>query len=246
MTSEQNKIDFPPKNYNPCKHPYSLDNELNLDANLFKLITKCYSFAAEKHKHQRRKADNSSYIIHPAGVAEKLTHIGKINNFEIICAAILHDTIEDTDCNAQEIANEFGPSIASYVMEVSDDKSMDKIERKKHQISHCIELSYGAKNIKLADKLDNLTDLVKQPPKLWCPKRCQGYFLWAKTIVNKIRTANENLASEIDKLIDGDKNVKGTFYHSGKYYNCIDPDMSLQDYYDILSKSQDYELENKK
>lgn len=85
----------------------------------------------------------------------------------MICAALLHDTIEDTDTTADELRSEFGQAISSIVLEVTDDKTLPKAERKRLQVEHAAHLSTHAKLVKLADKICNLRDVASSPPADW-------------------------------------------------------------------------------
>lgn len=82
-------------------------------------------------------------------------------------AAILHDTVEDTDTSFDEIEEHFGKVIRDIVAEVTDDKSKPKQERKRLQIQHAKNASHEAKLVKLADKLYNLRDLERNTPEGW-------------------------------------------------------------------------------
>ena len=99
------------------------------------LIVKAAQFAAEKHRNQRRKdVDASPYINHPLALASVLAVEGGVETPEVICAALLHDTIEDTDTTVEELTALFGDRITGIVLEVTDDKSLDKAERKEEQV----------------------------------------------------------------------------------------------------------------
>lgn len=137
-----------------------------------KLYTKCINFAAIKHRDQRRSdSKETPYINHPIGVAYILTSEGNVTDLDVVIAAILHDTVEDTDTSFDEIENEFGSKIRDIVAEVTDDKSLPKMERKRLQIEHALTASREAKLVKLADKLYNLRDLQKEIPKGWTEVR---------------------------------------------------------------------------
>ena len=98
------------------------------------VILKALQFAARKHKTQRRKdVDASPYINHPIAVANVLANEAGITEATTLAAALLHDTIEDTDTTAQELERAFGGEIAAIVMEVTDDKSLPKQRRKQLQ-----------------------------------------------------------------------------------------------------------------
>lgn len=141
-------------------------------------------FAARKHKDQRRKDEEASpYINHPVYVALLLAEVGKITDPEILAAAILHDTIEDTETTPEELEANFGPRVRKLVEEVSDDKSHTREVRKQLQIDHAPELSPDAALIKLADKIANVVDIGHSPPKNWPLKRKTEYLDWAEQVV---------------------------------------------------------------
>ncbi|XP_050081650.1 guanosine-3',5'-bis(diphosphate) 3'-pyrophosphohydrolase MESH1 [Anopheles aquasalis] len=156
--------------------------------------TKCINFAAIKHRDQRRKdKEETPYINHPIGVAYILSSEGGISDSDVLSAAILHDTVEDTDTTFEEIENHFGPTVRSLVQEVTDDKSLPKQERKRLQIEHARTISHGAQLVKLADKIYNLRDLQRCRPKDWTEERCQEYFRWAKQVCDNLKGTNEPL-----------------------------------------------------
>ena len=164
-----------------------------------KLILKALNFAAQKHKDQRRKdAAASPYINHPIGLANILCNEGYVTEIEVICAALLHDTIEDTQTTAEELDVEFGPSIREVVMEVTDDKSIPKSQRKRLQIEHAAHISDKAKLVKLADKISNLRDVAHSPPADWSLDRRQQYFDWAKAVVDQLRGVHPTLEAVFD------------------------------------------------
>lgn len=132
------------------------------------LFMKCVQFSAHKHKDQRRKDPSSTpYINHPINVATILAVEGNVSNDDVIMAALLHDTVEDTDTTFEEIEELFGPVVCGIVREVTDDKNLEKQERKRLQIVHAATSSHNAKLVKLADKLDNLRDLLINTPRGW-------------------------------------------------------------------------------
>lgn len=164
------------------------------------LVIKAASFAADKHKDQRRKDANSSpYINHPLKLARVLTDEGDITDTETICAALLHDTVEDTDTTPEELDREFGVNICKLVMEVTDNKSLVKAERKQAQIEHASMISDKAKLVKLADKICNLRDIALTPPEGWSHERKQDYFDWAKAVIDNLRGVNEKLEVVFDE-----------------------------------------------
>jgi len=174
-----------------------------LDPQDLSLLVKATAFAACKHKDQRRKDDACSpYINHPVSLADVLVHEGGVTDLPTIVAALLHDTIEDTETTAEEIEAHFGDTIRSVVEEVSDDKSLGKQICKQMQIERAPSLSTRARAVKLADKICNLRDVVVNPPSGWPLERRQGYFDWAKQVIDGLRGEHEVLESLFDEVYD--------------------------------------------
>ena len=158
------------------------------------LILKAAHFAAQKHRDQRRKdKEVSPYINHPISVAKIISEIGNIEDPEVLAAALLHDTIEDTETTVDELIDNFGERVCSLVQEVTDDKSLPKMERKQRQIEHAKEISEGAALIKLGDKISNVTDITNTPPTDWANERRLEYFEWAEEVINNCPKVNTSL-----------------------------------------------------
>lgn len=167
--------------------------------NLPKLL-EATTFSAKKHRFQRRKGINAEpYINHPLEVANLIANVGKIEDYDILMAAILHDTVEDTETTAEELTELFGENVCKMVLEVTDDKSLPKHERKLLQIEHAPHLSEGAKLVKLADKISNVRDVMTNPPD-WTEERKAEYVVWAKKVVAGLRGVNKNLEDYFDEL----------------------------------------------
>ena len=165
-------------------------------------LLKAASYAAKKHRSQKRKGDDGEpYINHPLEVANLLANIGEVTDHDILTAAILHDTVEDTDATGEEITELFGATVAGYVMEVTDDKSLPKRERKQKQIEHAPHLSTGAKQIKLADKISNITDVTNNPPHDWSLKTRIEYVQWGEKVVAGLRGVNKDLEDYFDEIV---------------------------------------------
>ncbi len=134
-------------------------------------------------------------------LANVLCNEGHVTDMEVICAALLHDTIEDTATTPSELLREFGPAIRDIVLEVSDDKSItDKAERKRLQVEHAAHASHKAKLVKLADKISNLRDIVVSPPVKWSLDRRQEYFDWAKQVIDRLRGVHAGLERVFDDV----------------------------------------------
>ncbi len=160
------------------------------------------SFAAKYHTGQTRKGERGEpYINHPLEVANLIANVGGIDDIDILMAAILHDTVEDCGVTRDEIASLFGETVASYVLEVTDDKSLPKAERKRLQIEHAPHLSTGAKIVKLADKISNITDITNSPPADWTIERRREYVEWGSSVVAGLRGVNAKLEAHFDSLV---------------------------------------------
>jgi guanosine-3',5'-bis(diphosphate) 3'-pyrophosphohydrolase len=165
-------------------------------------LIRAIAFAAEKHSKQRRKdADASPYINHPIALADVLANEGGIEDPEVLCAAVLHDTLEDTETTAAELEALFGHEVTTIVLEVTDDKSLEKHVRKQRQIEHAPHVSPKARLVKLADKICNLRDIIASPPTEWSAERKQAYFDWAAQVVAGLRGIHPELEAVFDGLL---------------------------------------------
>lgn len=182
------------------------------------------TFSANKHKDQRRKnRSKTPYINHPISVAHLIQSIGKIDDPAIIISAILHDTVEDTDATIGEIEERFGNRIAKIVMEVSDNKFLKKVDRKKLQVQYAKHSSKEAKIVKLADKLDNLKALLYDKPTEWSPEYVRGYFVWSYFVVENLRNTNQYLEDALDEVFNKFfKEQTPTKDDLEKYYSLIE------------------------
>jgi guanosine-3',5'-bis(diphosphate) 3'-pyrophosphohydrolase len=165
------------------------------------LILQAVQFAAHKHKDQRRKdAKATPYINHPIALAGVLHTAGGVRDPVVIAAALLHDTIEDTETTYDELRGAFGPEVADVVVELTDVKFLAKESRKRLQIEKAGHASDRARLVKLADKICNLRDILASPPAGWSMQRRQKYFDWAKEVVDQIRGVNPKLERAFDQL----------------------------------------------
>ncbi len=177
------------------------------------LLLRTLAFAARKHRHQRRKdARGLPYINHPIALAHVLYAEGGVSDIQVLCAAILHDTLEDTSTTRSELAALFGDKIADIVFEVTDDRRLPKRERKRLQIKHAGELSTEARLVKLADKICNLRDILASPPVGWSKSRKRDYFDWAKQVIDQIRGTHTGLERVFDEVF-ARKPAPGWFGH---------------------------------
>ncbi|WP_291992804.1 HD domain-containing protein [Candidatus Accumulibacter sp. ACC003] len=164
-----------------------------------KQLIAAIAFAADKHRQQRRKdAEKSPYINHPIALANVLANEAGIEEPVVLLAAILHDTIEDTETTEEELVRHFGRDVADVVLEVTDDKSLPKAERKRLQVKHAPSAGRHARLVKLADKICNVRDLAASPPADWSFARKQEYFAWAKAVVDGLRGTHPGLEQLFD------------------------------------------------
>lgn len=174
------------------------------------LLLKASEFAAERHRTQFRKgADKTPYINHPIQVAELLVNDADEKDPVLLAAAILHDVVEDTvetSAEKQELISKmteiFGEEVVSIVLEVTDDKNLEKEERKRLQVVHAPHLSDKAKKLKIADKIMNVRDITNNPPTWWNQEKIVEYFVWSENVVNGLRGANPKLEGMFDLALE--------------------------------------------
>ncbi len=166
------------------------------------LVIQAAHFAADKHRDQRRKGvRNTPYINHPLEVAERLNRVGGVEDPAILAAAILHDTIEDTETTKAELERLFGVEIAQLVHELSDEPGLTWQERKRLEIDHAWHLSPTAKLIKLSDKTSNVADTVSNPPGEWTLSRRRDYLEFAQLVADGCRGVNAALDREFEAVM---------------------------------------------
>jgi guanosine-3',5'-bis(diphosphate) 3'-pyrophosphohydrolase len=166
------------------------------------LVLRAASFGADRHRKQKRKGVGGlPYINHPLAVASVLAGIGGVTDVTLLVAALLHDTVEDTETSPEELEMEFGSEVRRLVAEVSDDKGLEKTERKRLQIVHAASASDAAKQLKLADKICNVRDVTLDPPADWSLERRREYLDWAVAVIDGCRGVNAALDRHFDKLV---------------------------------------------
>lgn len=172
------------------------------------LLLKAIAFSADKHRAQRRKGPGDiPYINHPLQVAQTLWEIGGVRDAATLLAAVLHDTLEDTQTTPAELRDLFGEEVLSIVEEVTDDKALPKETRKLLQIEHSSKISSKAKLVKLADKICNLADIITNPPENWPVERRQAYVTWTEQVVAGLRGVNPALEQAYAVILADGKRV---------------------------------------
>lgn len=162
-------------------------------------VLQAVQFAADRHKNQRRKGDASEpYVNHVIEVATLVAMALPEPDPNLVMAALLHDTIEDTGTTTAELVERFGGDVADLVIEVTDDKSLPKSERKRLQVVNAPKKSVRAQMIKVADKISNLRSIIASPPTQWDYERKRQYFIWAKNVVDGLTQPNATLKEQFD------------------------------------------------
>jgi guanosine-3',5'-bis(diphosphate) 3'-pyrophosphohydrolase len=178
--------------------------------NAVALIVAAVDFASVKHQYQKRKnVEESAYFVHLSGVVRQLSDAG-IEDPNILAAAYLHDTVEDTNTTEKELVDRFGSEITSMVMDVTDDKSLPKAKRKGLQVDNAPSKPHGAKLIILSDKLHNLRDLHRELPRGWTEERRVEYFKWSEDVVRGCRGTNIMLEKWLDTEFEEAKKYSKT------------------------------------
>jgi len=172
-----------------------------------KVLSDALAFATDRHKNQFRKGlGKIPYINHPIAVLKLLSEFGE-TDIDLLVSALLHDVIEDTTKNEQEIKKlsgiilkKFGENVLLTVLEVSDNKSLPVEERKRLQVIHTPNLSERAKKLKIADKICNILDIKNNPPVNWPLERKLRYLDWAKQVVAGAKGLNKKLDQYFDQV----------------------------------------------
>ena len=160
-------------------------------------------FAAIKHAGQKRKgAAAEPYVNHVLEVAGLVAGAIAQPDVNLIAAALLHDTIEDTNTTREELTAAFGSDVTELVLEVTDDKTLPDAERKRRQVEHAPHLSVRAQTIKIADKISNLRGILESPPADWDRSRKEVYFLWGKQVVDGMTAPNPALRHQFDAVFE--------------------------------------------
>jgi (p)ppGpp synthase/HD superfamily hydrolase len=163
-------------------------------------LARAADFAARRHVAQKRKGESAEpYVNHLTEVAALLAEATGGDDVVLLMGGLLHDTLEDTDTTWDELAERFGPDVAALVAEVTDDKSLPRLERKRLQVEKTPQKSRRAKLLKIADKTSNLRSLVNDPPAGWTGERLSDYVQWAADVVHSCRGLNAALEAAFDE-----------------------------------------------
>jgi len=166
------------------------------------IILGAKKFAQEKHKNQKRKDGVTPYSDHLEGVVNRLKNLG-VTDKDVLCAAWLHDIIEDTDVTFDQINERFGREVAVIVLSLSKDQNILKKDREMQYISQLKDASFQTKIIKLCDISANLKDLANAPiSKTQKNKQIKKILHYLRIIKNDI-IENKSEYPKIQEMIDG-------------------------------------------
>lgn len=135
------------------------------------------SFAARAHHGQLRKDGKTPYASHPSRVALVVRDVFEVSDRQIITAALLHDTIEDTTTDFDDLAEKFGGDVALWVAALSKDKRLPETQREAAYMRQLQQAPWQVHVCKLADIFDNLMDCASmaKPARAHVCKRAQSY-----------------------------------------------------------------------
>lgn len=166
------------------------------------LLARAWDFAARRHADQRRKGQRQEpYVNHLAEVAELVATATAGRDANLVAAAVLHDTVEDTETELDELRDNFNDDIAALVADVTDDKSLPREDRKQRQIDHAPGKPPRAKILKLADKTSNLRSLAQSPPVDWSLMRRRDYVVWAVKVAAGLKGANPWIDARFEEAV---------------------------------------------
>ena len=167
-----------------------------------RLVSEAADFAARRHSGQQRKGRSSEPSVnHLAEVANLLSIAADGTDAELVAAGWLHDTIEDTATTREELAQKYGDRVAALVVEVTDDMTLPKQERRQKQIVDAPRKSPGAKLIKIADKISNIGARILPDPSAEERADLVDYTNWAEQVVAGCRGGNAFLDQTFDKTV---------------------------------------------
>lgn len=173
-----------------------------------RLVSEAAELAACRHNGMARKGrGNEPYINHLAEVANLLATATDGADAELVAAGWLHDTVEDTDTTREELATKFSERVASLVVEVTDDMSLPKPQRRQKQIEDAPHKSPDAKMIKIADKISNVRARIEPNPSHDERDDLADYAAWAEKVVAGCRGVNSILDAKFDEAVKAAKSA---------------------------------------
>ncbi|MGI0073619.1 MAG: HD domain-containing protein [Nitrosotalea sp.] len=173
-------------------------------------LTVVESFVRDKHEKMLKSNGVTPYMDHLQGVVNRLKNIG-VSDEEVLAAALLHDTIDDTNTTFDEIDQRFGSRVAVLVLSLSKDRQLPKDQREKQYVKQLKDSSLEAKLIKLCDISTNLKDLKNASwsrTKKTKEVKKKMYYL---NVIKPDLIKNKSQISGIQGIIDGINEVIGSY-----------------------------------
>lgn len=158
---------------------------------------KAVDFARQAHEGQTRKYTREDFIWHPTRVAMRVATV--TNDPEILAAAMLHDVVEDTPVEIEEIETQFGERVANLVFCLSDVATRadgNRAARNLKNVRHYECAHPDAKTIKLADMLDNIPSIISHDPKF-----AKVYLPEKKMLLEVLSNGHPELYQRVEILI---------------------------------------------
>jgi len=172
------------------------------------LLLTALQFTVEKHlKKLGRESSGGAYVRRPVSIASVLTKVGRVTDVNLLVAAILYNTLEDTPTTHFELSEHFGPEVLRLVQQLSEDRTLSETERMQLQLEHTNLLCPRAKQIRVAEKICSLEDLTSGPSSRWPVERKRGYVSWIVQVVAGCRGVNRPLDDHFDDLLEERREV---------------------------------------
>lgn len=173
-------------------------------------VVRALRFAGERHGSQKRADGVTPYIAHPAGVVSILRHVGGITDKHTLAAAALHDVVEDTNTTLDEIRVQFGPEVAELITHVTNNPKLRGEAIKADAHERILRAPPGAQQIKLADKISNMTDALVKPPPYWKDSHFLRYMKYSEMLANAMIQVHPRLAAALLQIVDRAKRSRPT------------------------------------
>ncbi len=172
------------------------------------IVLRAISFASRKHDGQLRKDGKTPYVSHVFRVSMILWHVFGVADEKVLAAAVLHDIIEDTTADFDEIDKEFGRDVACWVSLLTKDKRKEEKDRERDYSAIIGNAQDEVKLIKLADIYDNILDsrTVKSPEQFGRTLQKTGEYLRA---IRSMKSERIVVALErVEQLIKNEKQIR--------------------------------------
>ena len=161
-------------------------------------LKKAIEFATKAHEGQIRKYTGEPYIVHPLEVSDIVSTVEHTE--EMLMAAVLHDTVEDTDTTIEDIDREFGPIVAQLVDELTDvskPEDGNRATRKGIDREHSAQASAQGQTIKVADLISNTSSITEHDPDF-----AKVYMKEKALLLQVLDLADKNLLKKAQKMLD--------------------------------------------